>query len=378
MPPPVTVRPVASRRDRKAFLDFPYRHYAGHPYWVPPLRIEQKEVLSPKKNPFFEHGRLRCFLAESGGETVGRVAGIVNGMHLKTYDDGNGFFGFFECVERYDVAEALLDAAADWLRAQGMTGVRGPTNPTMNDVSGLLVDGFERRPFVMMPYNPAYYVDYLERYGFMRAMTMWAYYFHTRYADMDRVRRGAAIVVRRNPDVTVRPIDMKAGFEADARAILAIYNAAWSDNWGHVDFTDAEFEHLAANLKQIAEPSAVLLLEKAGTPVAFTVTLPNLNEALVKIPDGRLFPFGLARLLFHAKVIGFREGRNLLMGVVPEHRGKGFDILLHARLIENGARLGWVSGELSWVLESNTEMMNLADRLGALKDKEYAMYERPL
>ena len=168
----VTVRPVTSSADRRRFLDLPYSHYAEDRAFVPPLRMDQAKVLNPKKNPFFEHGDMQLFIAERAGEVVGRIAGIVNGMHLKKYDDGNGFFGFFETIEDPEVSTALLDAATGWLKQRGLTGVRGPTNPSMNDVAGLLVDGFNRAPSILLPYNKSYYEQYLADYGFTRAMTM--------------------------------------------------------------------------------------------------------------------------------------------------------------------------------------------------------------
>ena len=161
--PDVTVRPVRSSADRRAFLDLPYSHYEGVRTFIPPLRMDQDNVLNPKKNPFFEHGTIELFLAERGGAVVGRIAAIENGQHLAKYADGTGFFGFFETVEEYAVAGALLDAAAAWLTGRGLTGVRGPTNPTMNDVAGLLVGGFDRPPSILLPYNYPYYQGFLER-----------------------------------------------------------------------------------------------------------------------------------------------------------------------------------------------------------------------
>src|SRR5690606_23023839 len=279
------IYPVTSARDRKRFLDFPYRHYAGSRYFVPPLRADQEKTLDPKKNPFFEHGRIQLFLAEDGrGAVVGRVAAIVSGMHLAKYDDDVGFFGFFEAIEDYAVAEALLDAATGWLRDGGLRAVRGPVNPTINDVAGLLVEGFDRPPSILMPYNKPYYEDFLLRYGFERAMTMFAYYVHDAYLDADRPARGAAVGRRRHPSLRVRTLDMRRYMD---EALLAheIYNEAWSGNWGSVPMTDAEFRHLANDLKQIIEPDLVVFVEvqdEAGRwePVAFSVSIPNLNQAI--------------------------------------------------------------------------------------------------
>ena len=372
-----TVRRVASRKDRARFLDFPYAHYAGHPFWIAPLRMDQAKALDPKKNPFFEHGAAELFLAERGGEVVGRIAAIENGEHLKKYADGNGFFGFFETVEDYAVAEALLDAAAEWLRGRGLTGVRGPTNPSMNDTSGLLVEGFDREPSILMPYNPPYYVDFLERYGFERAMTMWAYYVHEAYVNKEKLRRGAELVFRRYPGLSLRTIRMDRYME-DAKIAMRIYNAAWSNNWGHVGMTEAEFEHLAKDLKQIVEPDLVYFLELDGEPVAFSVTVPNLNQALKRVPNGRLFPLGLPKLLTYAKLGAVYEVRMPLMGVLPEYHGKGFDAPLIDQTIRTGIARGYDACEMSWVLEVNRPLVNALDKLGAVKDKTYAMMEKAL
>ena len=189
MAPDLHVRAVESRADMRRFIGLPYALYADSPYWVPPLRLEQRHCLNPSSNPFCEHGCIQPFLAlDSSGAVLGRIAGVVNDAHLAKYQDGRGFFGFFECVERYDVAEALLDAATGWLRGRGLSGMRGPASPSLNDVSGLLVKGFERCPAFFMPYNPPFYEGFLGRYGCERAMTTYAYYLHRRHADLGQAR----------------------------------------------------------------------------------------------------------------------------------------------------------------------------------------------
>jgi GNAT superfamily N-acetyltransferase len=374
----VSVRAATTGKDRRRFFDFPYRHYRDAPYWVPPLRADQKKALDPKKNPFFDHGRVELFLAEDEkGTTVGRIAAIINGSHLEKYGDGVGYFGFFETIEDYGVAEALLDAACGWLKENGLTGVRGPTNPTINDTAGLLVEGFDRRPFILMPYNPPYYIEYLERYGFDRAMTMWALYVHAAYINHERMRRGAELVLRRYPEVSVRPMHMKTFWE-DAHTARRIYNAAWSDNWGSVPMTEREFEHLAKDLKQIIEPDMVYFVEVDGEAVAFSVTIPNLNRALVHVKDGRLLPLGLPKLLAYAKMGGMYEARMPLMGVLPEYHGRGFDALLIDASIRAGRPKGYEASELSWVLDVNAPLINSLEKLGAVRDKKYVMVQKHL
>jgi len=373
-----TVRPVDGRRDQKPFIDFPYQFYPDrHPHWVPPLRRDVKQTLNPAKNAFFEHGDMQLFVAEdTSGAVVGRIAGIVNGMHLQKYEDNTGFFGFFECVEDFSVAEALLDAAATWLRERGLTSMRGPANPSLNDTAGLLVDGFDRRPSILMPYNPPYHETHLTRYGFERVMTMWAYYLHKKYVEYDRLKRGAEIVKRRTPGLEIRTLNMDR-FDEEARTIREIYNDAWSDNWGHVPMTEAEFQHLADELKQIVDPAIVFLIEHDGEPVAFSIALPNINQALQHVPDGRLFPLGLPKLLLNAHY-GIYECRMPLMGVRKTHQGKGLDALLVLNTIENGPPNGYDACEMSWVLDTNDRLKNHVESLGAVVDKEYAMFEMAL
>lgn len=371
----VTVRPVEGRRARRRFVDFPYSFYKErYPKWVPPLRRDVKRTLDPSSNAFFEHGRIQLFLAEdASGATVGRIAGIVNGMHLKTHEDATGFFGFFECVEEYTVAEALLDAAAKWVREQGLTNMRGPANPSLNDTAGLLVGGFEYYPSLLMPYNPPYYEDFLLRYGFDRTMTMWSFYVHYKYMKMNRLRRGVKIAKQRTPGLRLRSLDMDR-FEQDVRTVRDIYNEAWSDNWGHVPMTEREFEQLVDELKQIVDPNIVFFVEHEGTPVGFSVSLPDINAALRHVPDGRLFPIGLPKLLFHMRY-SVRALRMPLMGIRTPYQGKGIDAMLILATMEAAVPNGYESCETSWVLDTNERLLNTIEQIGATQDKEYAMFE---
>jgi hypothetical protein len=288
-----------------------------------------------------------------------------------------GFFGFFECIEQYEVAEALLDTAADWLRAQGLTAMRGPANPSLNDICGLLTEGFDREPSIMMPYNPAYYADFLARYGFEQVMTMSAYYIHKKYVKLERLRRGVALLQRRKPEITLRTLDMNR-FDEEARTVLDIYNRAWENNWGHVPMTENEFAHLAHEMKQIVDPKIVYFLEDAGTPIAFSLSLPNINLALKHVRDGRLVPGGLIQLLARAKFGGIHEVRTLLMGIVPSYRNLGLDAMLHLAIMDDGPPLGYDASEMSWVLDSNHVLINMMDSFGGVFDKRYAMLEKKL
>lgn len=373
----VTIRPVHTKRDLKRFINYPYEFYKKYPNWVPQLWRDVAHTLNPKKNPFFEHGKLQSFLAEDErGNVVGRIAGVVNGMHLNTFKDGAGFFGFFECEERYDVAEALFEAACGWIRDQGLTSIHGPTNPSLHFTAGLLVEGFDREPGLMMPYNPAYYEDFLMRYGFDRSMTMWAYYVHKKYMDIDRLRRGVEIVKKRNPGLTLRTPDMSR-FDEEIQIVRDIYNEAWTENWGFVPITDAEYNYLAGEMKQIIDPKLIYILELDGEPVAFSFSLPNINLGLRRIRNGRLLPTGLLKLLALDKLGGYYDVRMILMGVRKAYQGRAFDTIPVLATMEYG-RTVYDACEMSWILDSNHVLRNLMPSIGGVVDKQYALFKKLL
>ncbi len=374
----VSVRKVSGRADVQAFVDFPFSLYRDAPHWIPPLRRDVYHLLDPKKNPFFEHGDIVPFLARNNaGEVVGRIAAVYNGMHLKKYDDGVGFFGFFESIDDQAVARSLIETAGAELRSRGLRTIRGPASPSLNDTSGLLVAGFDRDPSIMMPYNHAYFEPLLLENGFTRVMTMWAYYLHHKYVQTDKLQRGVNLVHRRNPGLSIRTLNMSR-FREDADIILDIYNEAWSDNWGHVPMTVREFERLAKEMKQIVDPRLVYIIEDPQGPVAFSISLPDLNQALKHVHNGRLLPLGLPKLLAYAKFGAVHECRTLLMGVRKRYQGRGLDAILNLATITDGPRIGYYASELSWVLDSNGPMKNALDSMGAVVDKEYGMFERPI
>lgn len=337
--------------------------------------MDVAKLINPRKNAFFEHGDMQLFLARrSDGTVVGRIAAILNGMHLKKYDDGVGFFGFFDVMEDYDAAKALLDAAAEWLTSRGLNAMRGPTNPSMNDVAGLLVNGFDQQPAILMPYNHPWYEGFLLEYGFERAMTMWAYYVHSKTINRKKLERGTELLKRRYPDVSIRTLDMSR-FEEEARLIMDVYNDAWSENWGHVPMTEGEFKQLASEMKQIVDERLVVFAEKDGETIGFAVLLPDLNYAFKTLSKGKLLPFGLFKLLFLATSGVIRESRVPLMGVRKAHQGKAIDTMLVNEVVRNGIGMGVLAAEMSWILDSNPAMINSLESLGGFKDKEYGMFE---
>jgi GNAT superfamily N-acetyltransferase len=371
---PLTIDAVTTARDKKQFIRFPWTIYRGDPHWVPPLLMERRDFLDPAKNPFFEHSDVRLFLAREDGAVVGRIAAIVNHNHVARHGERAGFFGLFECVDRQEVANALFDAAAASLRAAGMQVMRGPENLSINDDLGLLVKGFDRPPFVMMPHNPPYYERLVEGYGFSKAMDLLAYYGeHYDQAPPERFERGMA-VIRKRYRFDIRTLDMKR-FDEEVDLIKTVYNEAWEDNWNAIPMTDREFTHLAKDLKLVIDPEMCIIAEVNGRVAGFSLALPDLNRALIKI-NGRLFPSGLIKLLWHKRKIN--GVRVLTMGVLPPYRHMGISTALIYETYKRGGQRGYHVGELSWILETNAPMNNALVNAGFVVHKTYRLYDRAL
>ena len=360
-------------RGLERFIAFPYDHYRGDPLWVPQLRMDMRTLLSPKKNPFFQHAEAQYFLALDGADrVVGRIAAITNAGHNAEHHDKIGFYGFFESVNDPDVARALFDAAGAWVKAKGMDTLRGPMSPSINDECGLLVDGFDTPPTLMMPHNPRYYVQLTEGAGFRKAMDLLCYQ-PARPAPPERVARAADVLAKRK-GITLRPFNMKR-FKEEVELIKKLYNGAWEKNWGFVAMTDAEIDHLAKQLKPVVVPDLIVFAEKDGQTVGFAVALPDMNVALKKNPSGRLFP-GLISILWAARKIN--RARILLLGTIPEYRGSGVDAMLYHWIWTKANAHGIYWGEGGWVLENNPAMKNGMIRLGFEAYKTYRIYDRPL
>jgi GNAT superfamily N-acetyltransferase len=334
--------------------------------------MDMRTLLSPAKNPFFEHAEAQYFVGRMDGRTVGRIAAIKNDAHTKEHRDRVGFFGYFECVDDQRVADALFKAAADWLKRKGFDTMRGPMSPSVNDECGLLVDGFTTPPVLMMPHNPQYYVTLVERAGFAKAKDLICYQ-STSTEMPERLVRGARIVAERK-GITLRALDMKR-FKQEVELVKQLYNAAWERNWGFVPLTNAEIDHLAKQLKPVVVPDLVCFAQKDGQTIGFAVALPDLNVALKKNPSGRLFP-GLLKILWAARKI--TRVRILLLGALKEYRGTGVDALMYGWIWEKGRARGYDWGEAGWILEDNAAMTNGILRLGFAPYKTYRVYDRPL
>ncbi len=371
------VRPARSRADLKTFVDFPYRHYRGDPLWAPPLRRDVAILLSRIRNPFFQHAEAEYFVARRpDGTPVGRIAAIRNEAHERAHpeDAGRvGFFGFFESVREQAVADALLGAAADWLRTRGYRTMRGPMNFSINDDCGLLVEGFDTPPVLMMPHNPPWYRELLERAGCGKAMDLLAYQGSGRTVPA-RLQEAARTLAERY-HFTLRPLDMKR-FWSEVELIKGLYNEAWESNWGFVPMTEAEMHHLARSLKPVVVPDLVVFAYRGERLVGFAIALPDFNTALRTNRSGRLFPFGLVRILWNQRRI--TRARVLTLGVLREFRRTGVDALLYEWIWRHGNAHGYDWCESSWILETNAAMRNGVERLGFTPYKTYRVYDRPL
>jgi GNAT superfamily N-acetyltransferase len=369
----VFLKPAESKRDMDAFIRFPLRHYSRDPFFVPHLLYERKKFFSAS-NPIFQFTEVTYFLArDEKGEVVGRVTAHINGRHNRHAGEKTGFFGFFECIEDQAAASVLMAAAEDALRARGMKVIRGPFNFSTNEECGFLVQGFDRPPSLMMPYTKPYYPDLMTRLGYSKTRDLLAYEYEYQGNIPDHLVRFSRRI-RERKQIVIRSINMQR-FVEDVETIFRIYNAAWSQNWGFVPVTEEEFRSTAKDLRSIVDPSIVLIAEKEGRPVGFSVTLPDYN-VLLKRMNGRLFPFGFLHLLFGRKSI--RRVRTLLLGVVAEYRLSGIDALLIYDTFEKGLSRGYRAGEMSWILEDNVLMRRPVERMGAAIGKVYRIYEKAL
>ncbi|MBI5838156.1 MAG: GNAT family N-acetyltransferase [Candidatus Eisenbacteria bacterium] len=368
----VEVRPVRDKRDLETFVRLPWDIYRDDPNWVPPLLSDVRFQHDASRNPFFERNHLQDFVAYDGGRPVGRISAVHNVVSNEFWDDKIGFFGFFESVDRQDVARALVREAARWLEGRGLTSVRGPMNYSTNDDIGALIEGFDRPPVLLMPYNPRYYPELLTSTGLTKVKDVVAYVMEPIVLP-ERLERGAELVKKRR-SITVRPLNMKK-FEAELQAIQDIYNKAWERNWGFCPMSAREIEHMAEQFKAAVDPNLVLFAEMDNQPVAFLLAFPDLNIALKHV-NGRLFPFGLFKFLWHKRKI--RSGRVLTLGVKEGYRKLGIDALLMFEVTRAAQRIGYTMGEFSWILEDNLIARTPLENLGAKVYKTYRIYEAPV
>jgi hypothetical protein len=375
----LSIRPVASEADRKAFIDFAWDVYRDDPAWVPPLKDEVRGLLSPKKNPWFEHARAVLFAAERGGRLVGRISAQVDELVLEQMGAGTGQWGMFEALDGEAAAE-LIKTAEDWLRGQGMTRALGPFSLSIWDEPGLEIEGFSEPPTAMMAHHRPEYEQWIEAAGYEKAKDLITYALDiTNWRDplIDRLIAAG----ERNPRIRIRTVD-KSRFDEEARLILNLLNDAWSNNWGYVPLTETEIAYAGKKLKPIIFEELVRIAEVEGEPMAFMLTIPDINE-LTKDLNGELFPFNWIRLLWRLRKPRTRRLRVPLMGVAKSLHGSRLASQLAFMMIEFTRRdaiskFGATHGEFGWILEDNKGMLSIAELPGATLNHRYRIYEKAL
>ena len=372
----LSITEVASRGDMTRFIRLPGELATGDPNWIEPLHFERRRFLNPKTNPFFDHADVKLWLATRQGKTVGRISAQID-HNMPLYEGEKvGMFGMLD-GEDHDVISALLLSAEGWLREQGAKRVRGPFSLSINHSSGVLVDGFDTPPQVMMDHNGPQLGPAIERNGYVKARDLLAYHLDVSKGLSDKMR---SLATRPFKGLNIRPLERKR-FVEEIRTVMDIFNDAWGDNWGFVPLTEAETEAMAQELKPILPDEFVQIAEIDGEPVGFIVLLPNINEALRGL-NGRLFPFGWARFLWRLKVTGFSSTRVPLMGVrkaaAKSMTGKLIPLQLIYALHEPSMSRGVKELEMSWLLEENTAVRRFVESIGSTVYKTYRVYEKQL
>lgn len=370
--PEVVVKPVASRREKKLFLQYPWQQYQGDPVWIPPLRVYQKEQVGYTKNPFYDRNEIQTFLAYRGGEVCGRIAAIHNVAHNEQHNENRGFWGFFESINDQEVSDALFGAVRDWFTERNIHQLRGPTNPSMNGEIGLLIDGFDTTPYFMMTYNPPYYERLVEEFGFRKSQDLYAYWgsIDMLPAVAERLTPICMQIIERF-EVNVRPLD-KTRFRQDVEAFLSVYNRAMSNTWGFVPMTEDEVRHQAKGLKQLIVPDLSIAAEIDGKIIGACFALLDYNPRIKEI-DGRLFPFGFWKLLSNKQAI--KKLRLISTNVIPEYQLHGIGLVLMSGIVPKALDWGMEEAEFSWVLESNTFSRGSLEKGGAKRTKTYRIYD---
>jgi GNAT superfamily N-acetyltransferase len=368
----IAIQPVETRSQQQRFIRLPWRIYQEDPCWMPPLIMSQEELLGFRKHPFYDRSKSRSFLATRGGRDVGRITAIVNQGHIDRYHEQRGFFGFFECEDDPAASRALFQAAGDWLHAQGMTSIRGPTNPSLNYECGLLIEGFDTPPFFMMTHNRPWYAGLVEDAGFGKIEDMYAFWGEvSMLGSLDPKLMTMVQGVKERFGVTVRTLD-RARFSEEVRMFLNIYNDSLGGTWGFVPLSEGEVNHMAASLKFLIEPELALVAEVQGKPVGAVFCLLDYNPR-IKAINGRLFPFGFLRLLWNKR--GIKRLRAISTNVVPEYQAWGIGLVLMEALARKFVAWGLKEVEFSWVLESNHLSKRTLERGGAIVTKKYRMYQ---
>jgi GNAT superfamily N-acetyltransferase len=378
----LTIKPVETLEDRKALLRFPWTVYKDDPYWVPPIYSERVHFTDPEKSPFFEHAEVQFYIALRGDDIVGTIGVFTNHRHNKYQNENIGFFGFFEVLDDFEAAQMLFKTAEAWAKERGHTALRGPAQYSTNEECGLLVDGFDDRPRILMTYNPRYYVDFIEKLGYKYARDLWAYAISLeKFMELssERLEKLTTRIMDRK-NISIRNLNMKK-YTEEVDKLKALYNNAWSNNWGFVPMTNNEFDQLADELHDILDPDLVLIAEKDQKTIGFSLAVPDLNEPLrlayptPTTPDWWL----MAKLGWHWKVRNQVDWiRVYALGVIPEYRKLGVDALFYYKTAQAAIDKGMVMAEMSWILDNNDLMNRPIVAMGGKVYKTYRFYEKVL
>jgi GNAT superfamily N-acetyltransferase len=375
--PSVSVDLVTTGLEKDRFIKFQWQIYQGDPHWVSPLLMERHAFLDPAQNPFFEHADAALYVAVRDGRMVGRIAAIEDRNFNAFHKVKKAYFGLYESIDDPSVAASLFAAAKNWARWRGLESLIGPMNLSSNSEWGLLVDGFDSSPYLYMPYNPPYYASLFTECGLEKAKDLFAFERPAHTPPPERFSR-IADKIREREGVTVRSLDLRC-FDAEVERIRAIYNSAWERNWGFVPMTDAEFDKLAHDLRSILVPELVLIVEDHGKPIAFSLTVPDMNQALKQV-GGRLtshgLPIGLAKLFWYSQRID--RVRLIALGVKEGWRRRGIDAVMVVETIRRTHRLGYKGGEVSWTLEDNDLINRAIESAGCKHTKTYRVFETPV
>ncbi|MGD9078073.1 MAG: N-acetyltransferase [Desulfobacterales bacterium] len=370
------VNPVNNRHQQRLFIRLPWSIYSDDPAWVPPLLIERKEHLS-SRNPYFEHARYQSWIAYRDGRPVGRISAQIDQLHLDRHQEKEGFFGMIEAENNAETFAELFQTAEAWLRDHGMRHVLGPYNLSINQEPGLLVDGFETPPFMMMGHARPYYATRIEENGYRKIKDLYAYFIDSNFEASAAMQR---IVKRAKKRVKIRSL-RKSNFDEDIKIIEDIFNDAWSENWGFLPYTEAEFNQLAKDFKLVLDFELVKIAEVDQKPAAFMVVVPNINEAIRDL-NGRLFPIGWLKLLWRLKVKFPQTVRMPFLGVRKQYHDSLLGAALPFLMIQAAwayvIKLGVKKAELSWILEDNKGISDIIESLSGAVYKTYRIYKKDL
>ncbi|MDT3696610.1 MAG: hypothetical protein ROY99_09475 [Ignavibacterium sp.] len=367
----IIIKKVESKSDLNTFIKCQWNFYKNDPYWVPPLIMERKTLLNKDKNPFFQDASADYFIAYKNNQIVGRIAAIKNDTHLKLHKDNSGFWGFFESINDQQIANALFDTAKNWLKDKGLTRMLGPANPSSNDEWGMLLEGFDDSPRLLMTYNPKYYLTLCENYGMSKAKDLYAYKLENhKVMSSEKVKRVQQIA-RDRYKLKITQLDMKH-FQKELEKVKIVYNKAWAPNWGFIPMTGAQIDAMAKDLKQLAEPSLILFGEINNQLVGFSLVMLDYNQ-IFKNMNGRLLPFNFLKLFTQKKNITW--SRIITLGIIPEHQKKGLDAVFYWEIVNRAHALGIDLGEASWILEDNEMMNRGAEILNGEIYKKYRIWQ---